>query len=114
MDSYEIYLMYINELNFYKIGVSKNSKKRLLQLQTGCPYAIEIKEIFKSRYPYKTESILHRKFKSYKADVNEIKLKGEWFCLTSEQVDLFLHDCIDIEYDIDFLIKSENKFILKS
>lgn len=107
----EIYLMYVKDLNAYKIGVSKNSKKRLKQLQTGCPYNIEIKHIFFSKFAYKVESILHREFNTYKIDIDEKKLNGEWFILTSDQVSNFINRCQLIESNIDFLKKSGNVFM---
>ena len=112
MDTSEVYLMYINELNLYKIGVSKNTKKRIKHLQTGCPYLIEIRHVFKSKYPYKVELALHNELRAFKVNIDDVKLKGEWFNLEFEHVNNFNKKCSVIEKNLDFLIDSGNKFIL--
>lgn len=109
----EVYLKYCSQLDLYKIGVSKNSKKRNKALQTGNPYIIETLHIFFSNYPYRLETSLHQEFKTQKIDVDENILKGEWFSLSKEQVSKFLNRCITIENNIKFLIDNGNYFILK-
>lgn len=109
----EVYLKYCSQLDLYKIGVSKSSKKRNKALQTGNPYEIITKFTFQSKYPYKVETSLHREFKSYKTDVNDVKLKGEWFKLDNTQVNNFLMRCKTIESNIQILVDSGNHFILK-
>jgi len=108
-----IYLKFCSELNLYKIGVSKNLKQRNSALQTGNPYEIETLFNFLSSFPYRVETSLHKKLQAYKTDVNNTKLKGEWFNLTNDQVDNFYKDCQQIEQNIKFLIDSGNHFILK-
>ena len=109
----EVYLKYCPILDLYKIGVSFSSKKRNPGLQTGNPYEIITKFIFQSKYPYKVETSLHREFNSYKTDVNDVKLKGEWFKLDNAQVNNFLIRCKTIESNIQMLVDSDNYFILK-
>lgn len=108
-----VYLKYCAVLDVYKIGVSVNVKQRNKGLQTGNPYQIETMYVFKSKYPYKVETILHREFQLKKTDVNDNKLKGEWFNLDSADVKGFLDKCISIENNIDFLLEANNFFILK-
>jgi len=104
----EIYLLYVPDLNAYKVGVSKNTKTRIKQLQTGCPYLIEVKSIFKSEFAYKLEKALHNEFSSYKIDVNEIYLKGEWFSLNQDQINNFINKCNIYEENFSFLKDSGN------
>ena len=107
----DVYLLYCNELDSYKIGVSKNTTSRIKQLQTGCPYMIEIRHIFKSSFPYKVESSLHRELSHLKADLEEINLFGEWFKLDYNFSKNFLNKCQKIENNIQYLIDSGNAFI---
>lgn len=109
----DVYLLYCSELNAYKIGVSKNVLYRLKQLQTGCPYTIEIRHVFKSLFPYKVESFLHKELAHLKADSEEINLFGEWFKLDYNFSKNFLKKCEKIENNIQYLIDSGNNFILR-
>lgn len=106
-----IYLKYCAQLELYKIGVSVNSEKRNISLQTGNPFEITTKEVFFSKYPYKVESAIHKELKSFKKTVNDIKLKGEWFNLPDEIASQFILKCYNVESSIDFLKKSGNIFI---
>lgn len=110
----EIYLMYINELAAYKIGVSKNSKKRIKQLQTGCPYTIELLTVYKSPFPYKLEKAIHRSLSGYKLDMEEISLYGEWYTKPFYTKEEFISQCENYEKNLQFLIENENFFMLKN
>lgn len=59
----------------FKIGITNNIDGRLKQLQTGCPYPLNILAIIPGGR--KEEKELHRKFKKY----SEI---GEWFSLNGD------------------------------
>jgi hypothetical protein len=113
MNSAFVYLKYCPQLDLYKIGVSKNCKQRNKTLQPGNPFEIVTQHAFESKYPYKVESIMHREFAAYKRSIDDVKLKGEWFNLSFEQADKFISKCENIERSIDFLVSSENYFILK-
>ena len=76
---YEVYLMYCNDMDAYKIGISKNSEKRRKQLNTGCPYKIEIRSVYKTYRPFKIEGALHTLFLKYKRNYDTELLFGEWF-----------------------------------
>ena len=60
----------------YKIGSTrcKDIKKRLKQLQTGNSNSLFIKSSFETDYPFKSEKMLHAKFKNNRSI-------GEWFYL---------------------------------
>ena len=70
-----IYVMGNTEAKICKIGVSIDPYKRLIGVQTGCPYIIEIIKIFKGSYTI--EKALHKKYAGY-------KLNGEWFRFEGE------------------------------
>ncbi len=109
-----VYLKYCPQLDLYKIGVAKNYNQRNKGLQTGNPFEIITRHVFASKYPYKVEAAIHREFVGFKHSVDDVKLKGEWFNLTNEQVDKFLIKCENIERSIDFLVDSGNEFILRN
>ena len=76
-------LLYIMRCgNKYKFGISNNPKRRIKQLQTGCPYNIKL--IFelvldKDIKAVDVETQLHQHLKRY-------NVRGEWFSLTREHV----------------------------
>ncbi len=91
-----IYLIGSKDSSLYKIGVTKqaNIKKRLENIQVGCPYNIEVLDVFESKYPYKVEKIIHRSLSFCKEDANGVKLRGEWFYLGLETVYKFKEICM--------------------
>ena len=107
----KLYLIRIPELNISKIGVSENPNKRIKQLQTGCPYKLEISKVFESKYTTKVETTLHSRFSHFKVDEEIHNLNGEWFCLPIAEVVNFLDICKTIEISFDLLRESENPFI---
>ena len=58
----------------YKVGRSKDAKKRLKQLQTGAPFPLELTKTFivDSFVESSLERTIHRRFARYKT-------QGEWF-----------------------------------
>lgn len=99
-----VYFIRAQESGLYKIGVSKNPKKRIKQLQTGNGEDLIIIESFKSEYPHKLEIALHNTF-------SPNKKRGEWFSLGIEEEIKFLPECLKIEQNIKYLIKEGNNFI---
>lgn len=74
--------------NAYKIGVTKNIvNERRRELQTGNPSELVIVNFYETDYPYKIESMLHRKY-------NKSNIKNEWFELTDDEVASFKSECI--------------------
>jgi len=63
-----------HKTNLVKIGVSTNIEKRLKQIQTSCPYKIELFEKANVKDAFGHERALHNQYKKF-------KLKGEWFLL---------------------------------
>lgn len=100
-----VYLLKVSNEGIYKIGVSKNVEKRVKQLQTGNPEEIEIIKKFLSKYPYKVESVLHRRY-NYKL------AHGECFYLEQKDIDNFEEDCLISETNFEILEDYENQYKL--
>lgn len=64
------------EITAFKIGVTHQDHviKRLKQLQTGCPWRLQIAKVMYRPDAYEFEAFLHRKFARYR-----IRQDGEWF-----------------------------------
>lgn len=91
----------------YKIGISKNPKRRLQSLQTGYPHKLHIWEM-KETSTKKTkllESVIHKHLASY-------KMSGEWFDIPLETAKLHL-EFVLIRYNDDPLLEHfvKNKMI---
>lgn len=101
-----VYLIYDEERDLYKIGVTKNSvEKRLKKLQTGNATKLAIKDTHHTDYIYRIESMLHNHFSS-KCVLNE------WFDLSLEEVKDFSALCNHFEETIRVL--SDNPFFAKN
>lgn len=68
-----------------KIGVAKNPKKRLKELQTASPRKLNLISTVESDNAFRLEGKLHRRFK-------EKCVSGEWFELNSDDIDGVLHE----------------------
>ena len=79
-----IYLIANREEDFCKIGFSLSPDARLLQLQTGNPYPLELVAVIEGTIIEEKE--LHKKFADF-------KLEGEWFTFSPEIKKHF--NCID-------------------
>lgn len=88
-----IYLLkMVNEdKTLYKIGYTKGSVyNRIKNIQTGCPYKIEIVNVYSSPYSKIIETTLHNMF-SHK------KTHGEWFDL--DTIDEFNFESLCEKYE---------------
>ena len=99
-----IYLLKQENSNLYKIGVTKNTSKRIKQLQTGNAIPLELVETFQTSHDYKMETALHAQF-SLK------RMEGEWFKLSQEEVDSFFDICSRKEETMDFLKKNNHFWV---
>ncbi len=95
--------MQSDESGFYKIGVSKNPKKRIGQLQTGNAEKIRLISSFSSEIAYKIEKSLQNHYMPH-------RINGEWFKLSIEDELKFLTECQKIETNIFFLIENNSFF----
>lgn len=99
-----VYLMKSLSNSDYKIGVSKNPKNRVKNIQTGNSGDIVIVDCYESEHAHKIEKTLQRRYGS-------LNKRGEWFKLSIENEVSFINECVKIEKNIDFLIENGNGFI---
>ena len=100
-DESKVYLLKIvnDDKSLYKIGFTKGSVyKRINELQTGCPYKINVVDTYTSEYGMIIEQTLHNVF-SYK------KTHGEWFELGVEDEMKFKQLCQKYETIQKFINK---------
>lgn len=91
-----VYLIRCSENNFYKIGISKNVKTRLKQIQTTAPDNVFIVYEYESSYAAKIEKALHNFLKPYHRN-------NEWFELSLNEELKFLNMCSSIENNLMYL-----------
>ena len=107
----QIYLFEAENTGLYKIGVSKNAKKRIKQIQTGSAYKLKIIKTFDSKYAFKIESTLHRKLNHCRTDeYGDKTLIGEWFALEEDNIDDFSTWCESAHKGFSALENSNNPF----
>ena len=92
-----IYLIKCDKTESCKIGYSKNPENRLIQLQTGNPFSLEL--VTSIEGGLKKEKLIHKFFKKY-------KLSGEWFSYNQDIKDYF-------KIEEPYLIYSSMILILK-
>ena len=103
---YHVYLISSHHQDdiYYKIGWTKRDpKKRLKELKTGNSQELELVQIFESKWGPKIESNLHKNFK-------HLRCQGEWFKLSSEDVDSFQNLCKSNHDAFEFLSKENSWF----
>jgi hypothetical protein len=88
----------------YKIGIAKDPKQRIRQLQTGNPDSMKLIEIYQSENAFKIETALHNRF-------SHVRQSGEWFDLSVTEEVKFIEMCRSIDESIQFLKKMENIFV---
>lgn len=72
--TYDDFVYLVHASGHWKLGVSQNVEQRLRELQTGCPFRVEIVKFWKSEQAAKVERALHRRFAEH-------RMEGEWFKL---------------------------------
>lgn len=75
------YLLRQGDSAYYKIGHTNNIKKRIEQLQTGCPIVLNLLFYAEVSDSKDSETKLHEKFW-------DKRFNGEWFCLEDSDVAL--------------------------
>ena len=82
-----VYLICDPSQESYKIGCTRNiAQKRLQSLQTGNSTKLHIVETVKTDYPFRLETMLHKKY-------NHKKLHNEWYDLNTEDISKFKETC---------------------
>jgi predicted GIY-YIG superfamily endonuclease len=99
-----IYLIQSLENSHYKIGVSKNPRKRVRQLQTGNSSELKLVEVYKSEFAFEIEHALQRRY-------SHLHKEGEWFDMSINEETAFRRECQKIEETIMFLKENGNVFI---
>lgn len=69
-----------HQLGPVKIGITKDPRERLENLQTGTPFKLKIRKTQETEDATEVEKFLHKKFKRY-------RIQGEWFDLPPGQRD---------------------------
>lgn len=69
-----IYIMRCKDLPYYKIGQAINLEKRLMEVQVGCPFKLEIAFWAQVAEVNKLEKALHDKYQYQ-------RMCGEWYLL---------------------------------
>jgi hypothetical protein len=81
-----MYVYVLTDGRYFKIGYTKNIKKRISQLQTSCPVKIELKyckKFLDKRAAKRAERSAHKTFKKN-------RLSGEWFDVDLEKIKQYL------------------------
>jgi hypothetical protein len=85
-DSHEnkgVYIIGSKKHSWFKIGMSCNISLRLKEIASGIPFQVEVIRAFPvllESARFDLETLLHVSF-------NHKKIKGEWFSLTSEDIE---------------------------
>ncbi len=90
-----VYLINAEGTDLYKIGVSKNPRKRILALQTGSSRKLRLVNEFRTDYFSLLEKTLHRVYSPFKKDMDDDVI-GEWFYFEEGQANEFLSQCSSI------------------
>lgn len=78
--------------DYHKIGIAKDTRKRVSGIKTSCPFPVEVLRFWESRSAQRVEKLLHRRFKSYQAN-------GEWFRLPTDVIqELMVIENIDLAF----------------
>lgn len=99
----KVYLIRGND-GKYKIGISTDPQKRILQLQTGNSEKLTLIDVYESSNAHKIESTLH---KLYSFSRNE----GEWFDLSVLEESNFLKNCKRIDDSLKTLKEMGNFYV---
>jgi len=67
-----------HEHGYVKIGVSDNPIRRVSDLQTGCPYELNVIGQINTSDPFDVESRLHEKYQ-------QREKRGEWYKLSARE-----------------------------
>lgn len=72
-----IYIMRCGE--FVKVGIARNVKIRLSNIQSSTPYQVQLVKSFYHPYARKREHEIHTLFMDY-------HVRGEWFKITEDKL----------------------------
>lgn len=97
----QVYLLKSDYTGYYKIGVSKDTVKRVKQLLTGSSENISIIFTFNTEIPYKVETVLHNLFELQ-------KINREWYNLSLEDEISFPALCEKTEKNLKIILEDNS------
>jgi hypothetical protein len=101
-----VYLICDPSNDSFKIGVTRDiNNDRLKKLQTGNSTELHIVSIYKCNYPFRLETMLHKRF------INK-RILNEWFELSNDEVINFINICKEMDNVIHIML--ENPFFNKN
>lgn len=101
-----VYLICDPSNDTFKIGVTRDiNSNRLKKLQTGNSTELHIVSFYKCDYPFRLETMLHKRF------INKCIL-NEWFELSNNEVINFINICKEMDNVIHIML--ENPFFNKN
>lgn len=77
-----VYIITCEDFKYSKIGMTKNIKQRISNLQSGCPFDLHLFLTIRTNQPRVVEAYLHNVLSMF-------RIRGEWYSLKDEQF-LFL------------------------
>ena len=102
-----IYIFGNNVKQSYKVGISKNPDKRIKQLQTGCPFSINVVYKIETPHARKVESWFHQ-------DYSDLNTSGEWFLLNPEDLTKAKKYILETVDYFDYVEKFEKDYLEKN
>ena len=78
-----VYVLTTFDFKYTKIGIAKNIKQRMSNIQNGCPFTLSLYIGAHAPNVREIEKYLH----DYFSDKN---IRGEWFCFNDEDIDKLL------------------------
>lgn len=100
-----VYLICDPANDLYKIGVTRNlESQRIKKLQTGNPTELFIRSIYKTKWPFRLETMLHNFYRNQ-------KVLNEWYRLDAGEVIGFMDQCAKLDAAMKFL--ETNPFFAK-
>lgn len=99
-----VYLIRSNEHGYYKIGVSKSPQNRVNSLQTGNFDTLTLIDKYESKFATKIEKSLHNLW-------GYLKVNGEWFELSIDEVNNFNNMCNKIDSGFYSMESFNNAFL---
>jgi hypothetical protein len=73
-----VYLIRYGE--YHKIGIAKNVRERIVQMQVGLPEVVTIVHTIPTNNMIRAETMLHERYAAY-------RVRGEWFRLSEDHLD---------------------------
>lgn len=92
-----VYLIKDPSNQTYKIGVTRMMDgKRIKKLQTGNSTELQLMFYYHTPYPFRIESMLHKRYQDY-------RVLNEWYELPEEDVENFHNICSEVDEIIESL-----------